>query len=98
MSYHEDINKMALDGRFCGRYSPGNLVFVHFLICFQSSYICYDYFEIGNLTIFSNRILIRFTANSFKMDAIAKKGFLAECSLVSPSIFLVHAYLKLIVQ
>ncbi|XP_046464007.1 uncharacterized protein LOC124209837 isoform X1 [Daphnia pulex] len=59
MSYHEDINKMALDGRFCGRYSP------------------------GNLTIFSNRILIRFTANSFKMEAITKKGFLAECSLVS---------------
>nr|CAH0103862.1 unnamed protein product [Daphnia galeata] len=57
MSYHEDINKMALDGRFCGRYR--------------------------NLTIFSNRILIRFTASSFKMDSITKKGFLAECSLVS---------------
>jgi len=27
MSYHEDINKMALDGRFCGRYSPGKLIF-----------------------------------------------------------------------
>ncbi len=45
-------------------------------------------FELGNLTIFSNRILIRFTASSFKMDSITKKGFLAECSLVSSGIFL----------
>lgn len=59
MSWHEDIKKMALDGRFCGRYSP------------------------GNLTIISNRILIRYTASSFKMDDVTKKGFLAECSLVS---------------
>lgn len=25
LPYREDINKMTLDGRFCGRHSPGEL-------------------------------------------------------------------------
>ncbi|XP_059351947.1 uncharacterized protein LOC130689836 [Daphnia carinata] len=73
MSWHEDIKKMALDGRFCGRYSPGKLAINTTIYLLHNS---------RNLTIISNRILIRYTASSFKMDDVTKKGFLAECSLV----------------
>jgi len=58
LPYREDINKMALDGRFCGRHIP------------------------ENMTIFSNRILIRFTAGSYRSEVFSKKGFVAECWLV----------------
>ncbi len=51
-----------------------------FYFKFSITHFSHNY--LGNLTIFSNRILIRFTAGSFKMDAANRKGLLAECSLV----------------
>lgn len=37
MSWHEDIKKMALDGRFCGRYSPGKFAINTTIYVLQSS-------------------------------------------------------------
>ncbi len=85
MLWHEDINKMAVYGRYCGRYNPGK-IFTYF----QKEKAVLISAVLGNKVVSSNRVLIRFTSGSYKPDVFSKKGFIAELSSSSsivPSLY-----------
>ena len=86
MLWHEDINKMAVYGRYCGRYNPGKI----FTYYFQKEKAVLINAVLGNKVVSSNRVLIRFTSGSYKPDVFSKKGFIAELSSSSsivPSLY-----------
>ena len=85
MLWHEDINKMAVYGRYCGRYNPGKIY-----TYFQKEKAVLISAVLGNKVVSSNRVLIRFTSGSYKPDVFSKKGFIAELSSSSsivPSLY-----------
>ncbi len=104
LPYRADINRITLDGRFCGHHSPGlwgsyplmkNIFFLWSgtRLCKKYSKTRYipsaayydSHFLLVNVTIFSNRVLIRFIAGNYKLDVISKKGFAAEFLIVPAS-------------